>query len=204
MKSLKKILGELIIILIAGIIILTDITNPIIEYLPILWTLSIIWSLIYKFKYRNGQIKNELRFLTKNDSYLRTVPFIFGVMFLVGGIITLFFTNEYRIIISIMTVNGLLLIVSGFLFVPSGIISIKNNKLIFISGNSNNSIKINQLEEINLFMDKINFMYDSNRKINLEHLNLNLSDLTKISDFLKSQLNHNIELKTYGNNSYRQ
>jgi|GEM_PF-2431607 len=204
MKSLKKILGELIIILVAGVIILTDFRSPIIEFLPILWTLSIIWSLIYKFKYRNGLIKNELRFLTKNDNYTKIVPFIIGFILLVGGIITLPLTNEYLILTSILTFNGILLLISGFLFVPSGEISINNNKLITKSGNANNSIEIIQLSEINLFIDKIIFIYDSNRKINLNHLNLNLTDFTKISDFLKSKLNHEIEIKTYGNNSYRQ
>jgi len=196
MKSLKKILGELVIILVAGVIIQTDFRSPIIEYLPILWTLSIIWSLIYKFKYRNGQIKNELRFLTKNDNYTKIVPFIIGFILLVGGIIALLLTNEYLILTLILTFNGILLIISGFLFVPNGEISLSNNKLISKSSNANNSIEIVQLSEVNLFIDKIIFIYDSNRKINLNHLNLNLTDFTKISDFLKSKLNHEIEIKS--------
>tara|TARA_R110001632_G_C11210351_1_gene404284 strand:+ start:57 stop:668 length:612 start_codon:yes stop_codon:yes gene_type:complete len=202
MKSLKKILGELIIILIAGIILLTDITNPIIEYLPILWTLSIIWSLIFKYKYRNGQIKNELRFQTKNDNYTKIIPVIIGGMFLVGGIITLLSTSEYLILKSILTLNGFLLIVSGFLFVPSGAIKIKNNKLISVIGNSTNTIETIQLNEINIFIDKIILIYDSDRRLNLENLNLNLSDFKTISEFLRNKLNHKVELKTYGNTVY--
>ncbi len=200
MKTLKSIIGQLIIIGILLIIILTDYLNPIREYLPILWTLIIIWSIVYSIKYRRGNVVNELRFLTNNDDYNKTYPFIMGTLLFIGGICALVLIKEYLIFISLMTLNGLLLIISGIVFIPNGAIWIKNNELVSVSGNQKNNVEIEKLSEVNLFQDRIIFIDQTDKKYNLEHLKLEMSDFSKISDFINRKLNKKIEIKTYGNN----
>ena len=202
MKTIKSIISQLIFIGILLIVILTDYLNPIKEYLPILWTLIIIWSILYSIKYRKGKVANELRFLTNNDDYNKIYPFIIGTLLLVGGICALVLMKEYLIFTSLMTFNGLLLIVSGLIFIPNGAIWIKNNELVSVSGNQKNNIEIEKLSEVNLFQDRIIFIDQTNKKYNLEHLKLELSDFSKITDFINRKLNKKIEIKTYGNNGY--
>lgn len=200
MKTLKSILSQIIIIGILLLIIWTEYLNPIKEYLPILWTLSIVWSIFHSLKYRKGNAINELRFLTENDDYNKIYPFIIGTILLIGGICALLFIKEYLIFLTLMTINGFLLIVSGILFIPNGAIWIKNKELISVSGNQKNNIEIEKLSEVNLFQDKIIFIDQKQRKYNLEHLKLELSDFSKISDFMNQKLNKEIEIKTYSNN----
>jgi len=138
--------------------------------------------------------------LTNNDDYNKIYPFIIGTLLLVGGICALLFMKEYLIFKSLMTLNGLLLIISGIVFIPNGAIWIKNNELVFVSGNQKNNVEIEKLSEINLFQDKITFIDQKDKKYNLEHLKLELSDFSRISDFINRKLDKKIEIKTYGNN----
>jgi len=145
---------------------------------------------------------NELRFLTNNDDYNKTYPFIIGTLLLIGGICALFLMKEYLIFTSLMTLNGLLLILSGIVFIPNGAIWIKNNELVCVSGNQKNNVEIEKLREVNLFKDKIIFIDQTDKKYNLEHLKLELSDFSKISGFINRKLDKKVEIKTYGNNGY--
>lgn len=178
---------------------MTNYLNSIKEYLPILWTLIISWSIFYSIKYRNGKIKNELRFFTSNDDYNKIYPFIIGVLLLTGGVFALLLMKEYLIFSFLMTFNGFLLIVSGFLFTPTGVIAVKNNELVFISGNQKNTIAIEKLSGINLFKDKIIFTDQTEKNYNLDHLHLELSDFAKISEFINLKINKQVEIKTFAN-----
>ena len=200
MKTVKSIISQIIIIGFLLLIIFTDYLNPIKEYLPILWTMIIILSIFYSIKYRKGNNTDELRFLTKNDDYNKVYPFIIGILLLIGGVCAVIFIKEYSIFSSLMTLNGFLLIISGILFIPNGVIRIKDKKLISVSGNQKNNIEIEKINEINLFQNKIVFIDQNQKKYNLEHLNLELSDFSKISDFINQKLNKEVEIKTYGNN----
>ena len=89
--------------------------------------------------------------MTENDDYNKIYPFIIGSILLKGGICALVLIKEYGIFLILMTLNGLLLIVSGILFIPNGGIWVKNEKLISVSGNQKNNIEIKKLSEIKLF-----------------------------------------------------
>ncbi len=201
MKIIKSTISQVIIIGFLILIIFTDYLNPIKGFLPILWTSIIIWSIIYSINYRKGNATNELRFLTNNDDYNKIYPFVIGTLLSIGGVCTMIFIQEYLIFSSLMTLNGVLLIVSGILFIPNGVISIKDKELISVSGNQKNNIKIETLNEIKLFKNEIIFIDQNQKKYNLEHLNLELSDFSKISDFINQKLDKEIEIKTYYNNT---
>lgn len=199
MKTLRSIITQIFIISLLLLMIMTNYLNSIKEYLPILWTLIISWSIFYSIKYRNGKIKNELRFFTSNDDYNKIYPFIIGVLLLTGGVFALLLMKEYLIFSFLMTFNGFLLIVSGFLFTPTGVIAVKNNELVFISGNQKNTIAIEKLSGINLFKDKIIFTDQTEKNYNLDHLHLELSDFAKISEFINLKINKQVEIKTFAN-----
>ena len=199
MKTVKSILSQLILIGILLVIILTDFLNPIKEYIPALWTILIIWSIFYSIKYRKGKINNELRFPTNNDDYNKSYPFILGPILVIGGICAIVFIQEYFVFIFLMTFNGILLIVSGFFFIPSGVIKIKNNDLNFINANREKSLKIENLNSIELKVNDITFIDTNQKKYKIDHLNLKEPDYHKITDFVNRKLNKKIEIKTYGN-----
>ena len=103
-----------------------------------------------------------------------------------------------------MALNGLLLIISGIVFIPNGAIRIKNNELVSVNGNQKNNVQIEKLNEVNLFQDRIVFIDRTDKKYNLEYLKLELTDFSRISDFINGKLDKKVEIKTYGNNGYNQ
>tara|TARA_R110002074_G_scaffold401059_1_gene598024 strand:- start:1529 stop:2140 length:612 start_codon:yes stop_codon:yes gene_type:complete len=199
MKTIKSILSQLILIGLLLLIILTDFLNPIKEYIPILWSILIIWSIVYSLKYKKGIINNELRFPTNNDDYNKSYPFIMGLIIVIGGICSIVFIQEYFIFLYLMTFNGVLLIISGFFFIPSGVIKTKNNELNFIYANRKKNIKIEDLNSVDLKVNGITFTDKSQKKYKIDHLNLKESDYQKITNFINQKLNKKIEIKTYGN-----
>ena len=201
-KTIKSILSQLILIGLLLLIILTDFLNPIKEYIPILWSILIIWSIVYSIKYKKGIINNELRFPTNNDDYNKSYPFIMGLIIVIGGICSIVFIQEYFIFLYLMTFNGVLLIISGFFFIPSGVIKTKNNELNFIYANRKKNIKIEDLNSVDLKVNGITFTDKSQKKYKIDHLNLKESDYQKITNFINQKLNKKIEIKTYGNTVY--
>ena len=202
MKTVKSILSQLILIGSLLIIVLTDFLNPIKEYIPIFWSILIVWSIVYNIKYRKGNINNELRFPTNNDDYNKSYPFIMGLITIIGGICSIVFIQEYFIFLYLMTFNGVLLTISGFFFVPSGIIKTKNNELNFIDANRKRNIKIEDLNSMDLKPNDIVFTTKNQKKYKIDHLNLKESDYQKITNFVNQKLNNEIEIKTYGNTVY--
>jgi len=179
-----------------------ELIDPIKEYFPILWIALIIWSIYGRVKYRRGGNSDQLRINTNNDDYNRIMPFIFGIILSVGGILALKYFESEKIMWSLLFITGILLLILGFLFVPSGIIEIKNSELSFENGSRRKSIGIEKIKNIELNSSEI-ILYDNNeKKYFVSHMNLNESDYKSISDFLKSKLKSEIEIKTYGNNVY--
>jgi len=195
-------------IILIGIVLLfqvkyvRELIDPIKEYFPILWIALIIWSIYGRIKYRKGGNSDQLRINTNNDDYNRIMPFIFGIILSVGGILALKYFESEKIMWSLLFVTGILLLILGFLFVPSGIIEIKNSELSFINGSRRKSIGIEKIKNIELKSSEI-ILYDNNEKKHfVSHMNLNESDYKSISNFLKSKLKSEIEIKTYGYTVY--
>ncbi len=203
MKNRNPYLGTILII---GIVILfqvkyvRELIDPIREYYPVLWIALIIWSIYGRIKYRNGKIVDQLRIPTNNDDYNKALPFIFGIILTVGGILALKYIESEKIMWSLILLTGILLLILGFLFVPSGIIEIKNNELSIENGARKQTIEIENLNNIDLKSSDIILTEKNEKKHYLNHMNLNESDYQKISEFLNEKLNHKIEIKTYGNN----
>jgi len=202
MKTIKSILSQFIFIGSVLVMTLTDFLNPIKEYIPILWSILIIWSIFYGIKYRKGNINSEIRFPTNNDDYNKNYPFIMGGIILIGGICAIIFIHEFLIVIYIMVFNGVLLIISGLFSIPSGIIKIKKDELNFTNANRKRNIKIKDLNSMDLKPNDIVFTTKNQKKYKIDHLNLKESDYQKITNFINQKLNKKIEIKTYGNNVY--
>ncbi len=179
-----------------------ELIDPIREFFPVLWIALIIWSIYGRIKYRNGKNVDQLRIPTNNDDYNKTVPFIFGIILSVGGILALKYFESEKIMWSLLLLTGILLLILGFLFVPSGIIEIKNNELSFENGARKQTIAIDKLNNIELKSSDIILTEKNEKKHYLNHMNLNESDYKKISEFLNEKLNPKIEIKTYGNTVY--
>lgn len=200
MKTVKSILNHIIPIGVFLILVFTDWMNPFAEYIPAIWTISIIWAIFYNLRYRNGKVISELRIRTKNDDYYQILPFIIGPIILVGGICAFIFINQYLAFTSLMILNGFLLLISGFLFVPSGIIEVKNDVLRLKNETQINKVWIEEILNFELKPEGIILTQTNQRKFYLNHMNLNESDYQNITDFLNLRLNKKIEIKTYGKN----
>ena len=173
--------------------------DPIREYFPIIWIIFILLSINEKMKYKKGKRTDQLRVPTNNDDYNRIMPFIFGVILSVGGILALKYFESEKIMWSLLFVTGILSLISGFLFIPSGIIETRNNELSFENGSRKKSIEIEKIKNIDLKENEI-VLYENNDKVHyINHMNLNESDNKNILEFLKDKLKSEIEIKTFGN-----
>ncbi|WP_139855012.1 hypothetical protein [Aequorivita sinensis] len=205
MKKRNPYLGTILtigIVLLFQVNYVRELIDPIREFFPVLWIALIIWSIYGRIKYRNGKNVDQLRIPTNNDDYNKTVPFIFGIILSVGGILALKYFESEKIMWSLLLLTGILLLILGFLFVPSGIIEIKNNELSFENGARKQTIAIDKLNNIELKSSDIILTEKNEKKHYLNHMNLNESDYKKISEFLNEKLNPKIEIKTYGNTVY--
>ena len=176
-----------------------ELLDPIREYFPIFWIVFILLSIYEKMKYKKGKRTRQLRIPTNNDDYNRITPFIFGGILSVGGILALKYFESERIMWTLLFVTGILSLISGFLFIPSGIIETKNNELSFENGSQKKSIGIEKIKNIDLKENEI-ILYEKNEKVHyINHMNLNESDYISILEFLKDKLKSEIEIKTFGN-----
>ena len=199
MKKRNPYLGTILGIGIVLIILLTDLNklfDPIREYIPIGWILLILWGIYARLKYKNGKLTDQLRIPTNNDDYNRITPFIFGFISTVGGFFALKYMESDKIFWSLIIVTGILLLILGFLFVPSGIIEIKNNELSFENGTRKKAIGIEKINRIDLKENDIILTDKNENKFHVNHMNLNESDFQKISDFLNQRLTNKIKIKT--------
>ena len=124
MKERKPLLGTILAIAIVIIILFTDLNKlfePIRKYIPIVWILLIIMGIYVRLKYKNGKLTDELRIPTNNDDYNKIMPFIFGIIATVGGFLALKYMNSEKIFWSLIIVTGFLLLILGFLFLPSNL-----------------------------------------------------------------------------------
>jgi hypothetical protein len=205
MKNRNPYLGTIMII---GIVLLfqvkyvRELLDPIREYFPIIWIVFILLSIYEKMKYKKGKRIEQLRIPTNNDDYNKIMPFIFGVILSVGGILALKYFESEKIMWSLLFVTGILSLISGFLFIPSGIIEIKKNELRFENGSRKKTIGIENIKNIDLKENEI-ILYENNDKVHyINHMNLNESDYKNILEFLKEKLKSEIEIKTFGNTVY--
>jgi hypothetical protein len=201
MKIAKSMLSQIVVIGIIIFILFSDYFNPIKEYLPILWSVLIVLSILYKIKYRNGKTTKELRFTVKNDGYNKLYPFIIGAFLLLVGICAFLSIKQYYIFTSLIVLNGILFIISGFLFVPGGVLYFEKNTMKFKNGNQENSIETEQLINLCLHKDKIIFTDKLLKKYNLLHLNLNQKELKNITDFMHQNLGAQIGIQIHAINN---
>ena len=190
------------IVLLFQIKYVRELIDPIREYFPIIWIVFILLSIYEKMKYKKGKRIYQLRIPTNNDDYNRVMPFIFGILLSVGGILALKYFESEKIMWTLLFVTGILSLISGFLYIPSGIIEIKKNELSFENGSRKKTIGIENIKNIDLKENEI-ILYENNDKVHyINHMNLNESDYKNILEFLKEKLKSEIEIKTFGNTVY--
>ena len=194
--NLGRVIGIVIVLLIT-VLGVNKLFDPI--YFPLLWIVSIIWDIYLKLQLKR-ESSDQLRIPTYNDDSYRILPFIFGVLLTIGGFFALIYLEWDNMFWSLIIFTGILLLISGALFVPSGIIEIKSNELTFVNGEQVKSIEIEKLNNIELKPSDIIFTDNNQEKYYVNHFKLEESDFQKISDFIYVKLKNKIEIKTYGNN----
>ena len=138
---------------------------------------------------------NILRIKTNNDDYNRIFPFIFGTILIVASYFGLTKIESEKILLYSILIIGLLYLITGFLFVPTGIIEYKNDKLSFANGNNKHTIEIDKIDSIELKSTNIIIADKNQKKYYVNFMNLIESDYQKIAEFLKHKIGNNIEIK---------
>jgi hypothetical protein len=202
MKKQNHYIGKILMVAIVLLISFPsvhEIFEPIREYAPIGFMILVLIGIYSRLKYRNGKLPNQIRVPTNNDDYNRIMPFIFGILLTVGGFIALKNMESDKIFWSLMIATGVLLLILGFLFVPSGIIEISNEELSFANGSRKKTIAIDKINDIGFKTSDIILTDKNEKKHYVNHMNLTESDYQTITDFLNQKLKEKIEIKTYGN-----
>tara|TARA_R110002051_G_scaffold15619_1_gene48379 strand:+ start:10139 stop:10756 length:618 start_codon:yes stop_codon:yes gene_type:complete len=198
---MKKRNPYLTYILIIGIVLLMafidriEFLKPLKNIVFLIWIPIIIWDIIERLKYRNGKRMNILRIKTNNDDYNRIFPFIFGTILIVASYFGLTKIESEKILLYSILIIGLLYLITGFLFVPTGIIEYKNDKLSFANGNNKHTIEIDKIDSIELKSTNIIIADKNQKKYYVNFMNLIESDYQKIAEFLKHKIGNNIEIK---------
>ncbi|WP_417619969.1 hypothetical protein [Oceanihabitans sediminis] len=200
MKKRKTYLSYILVIgivLIVNFIDKVEFFKPVKYYIAVIWFPIIIWEIIEKINYRNGKEPNILRIRTNNDDYNRVFPFIFGTILIITGYFALNNDESEKILLYSIIITGILYFFSGFMFVPTGIIEYKKQKLSFANGNNKHTIEIDKIDSIELKSSDI-IVTDINQKAHYVHfMNLIESDYQKISEFLNNRIGNKIEIKNY-------
>nr|WP_321227096.1 hypothetical protein [uncultured Psychroserpens sp.] len=200
MKKQNHYIGKIAIFVIMLTISLPSVNvffEPIKDYIPVGFMILIFMGINSRLKYRNGKITNQLRIPTNYDDLNRIMPFIFGIVFIVGGFFALKEIHSNKIFWSLLIFTGILSLILGFLFVPSGIIEINNNELSFANGSRKKTIEIEKINSIVFKSSDIIIIDKNQKKHQIDYMNLIESDYQIIKDFLHRKLTNKIEITTY-------
>lgn len=199
MKKRFPYLGDVLGVGVLLILILTNSNNffpPLRDYVFAIWIVLLVFGIYTRIRYKLGKTNNQLRIPTNNDDYNRMVPFVFGTLSTVGGFFILKYMESDKSFGSILFTGGIFLFIIGFLYIPSGIIKIKNKELTIQNAADKKTIAIENIDSIELKADDIILTDKNEKKYYVIHLNLSESDFQKISDFLNQNLAEKIEIKT--------
>ncbi|MEM5563773.1 MULTISPECIES: hypothetical protein [Psychroserpens] len=174
--------------------------EPLKDYIPVGFMILIFMGINSRLKYRNGKLTNQLRIPTNYDDINRIMPFIFGIVCTVGGFFALKDIDSNKIFWSLLIFTGILSLILGFLFVPSGIIEINNNELSFVNGSRKKTIEIEKIDSIVFKSSDIIIIDKNQKKHEVDYMNLIESDYQIIKDFLHRKLTNKIEITTCDSN----
>jgi hypothetical protein len=203
MKKQSNYIGKIAIALIFLTILLPKVHaffEPIKEYIPIGLIILIGVGINSRLKYRHGKLPNQLRIPTNYDDYTRIMPFIFGIASIIGGFLALKNMDSNSVFWSLLIFTGILSLILGFLFVPSGIIEINKNELSFENGSRKKTIEIDKIDHIILKYSNIIIIDKNQIKHQVDYMNLIESDYQIIKNFIHRKLTDTIEITTCDSN----
>lgn len=198
MHTQNKLLGKIIMTVIILCITLPrvdEILKPVQQYIPIGFILLILLEIRSRLEYRNGKHPNTIRIATNNDDYYKIVPFILGSILLIGGMIGLLYSDTNTVLYGLIIVTGILLFVSGFLFIPTGVVELSKDKLQIINGSRRSDITIDSISAIEFESSNLIITDNNNSKTKIQHLNLIPSDYNLIMEFLRKRLPEHIKIR---------
>lgn len=180
--SIFEITGILLIIL----AISTDFVGY--YFFPLIWTIASIYDIYKTKKYLEEKPKNEIRIRTKNDSYYNLIPFILGSIFCLFSVFFYFITETEKIGVIIFFIFSVTQILQGLNFIPNSFIKIENENLYVENGKLKLKIKLNKIRTFEINEEKIKFTTEDEKTFNIQHLELNTSEITEIECFLKNYI----------------
>lgn len=180
--SIFEITGLLLIILSVS----TDFIGY--YFFPLILIIASIYDIYKTKKYLMEKPKNEIRIRTKNDTYYNLIPFILGSIFCLFSIFFYFVTETEKIGVIIFFIFGVTQILQGLNFIPNSFIKIENENLIVVNGKLKLKIELNKIRTYEINEEKIKFTTENEKTFNIQHLELNPSEITEIDCFLKNYI----------------
>ena len=180
--SIFEILGVLLIIL----FVFTDIEG--FYFFPLIWIVANLYDIYKVKKYLKEKPENEIRIRTKNDSYYNLIPFILGSIFCLFSVFFYFLTETEKISVIIFFIFGVTQILQGLNFIPNSFIKIENENLNLENGKLKLKIELNKIRTFEINEEKIKFTTEDEKTFNIQHLELNTSEITEIECFLKKYI----------------
>lgn len=149
------------------------------------WPLILLVSILADFLQSKKRKTGFIDFKTKNDHYLRGLPFILGPILIIGGILTYLYLETEPTVYIALGLTGVLFLISGIKSPKGGYIQLKSGQLTF-KADRYKTFTVNEIKEVNLYPDKMTIKSMDLVKFSLLHLDLNNEDLLTLRDFLDS------------------
>lgn len=189
-----------------GIILLFVIPRPDFLAKPVLGIvfISYLFFLIHNLYSRinlRRKPTDAVRFNASNDEYYRLNSMIIGCLVLIASIFSLYtnFMQHWWILVAIF---GLLLLLNGCYFVPTGYLQIQNDDFIIKAGNSpKRHFFVQEIKELTFRNQSIVLTKMNDEKQSIFRLNISPQQLSSISNYLST---HAPEIKVLINQSENQ
>jgi len=190
MKKVKIILEQVIICSAIYYLITHDFNSSIpfaLCVFPMVYVIATLYNIYKKYTLLKSLNDSNLRITTNNDDYNKILPFISGAITFVGSIFGLIYSDLYSIFWISFLLNGLLVIVSGFFFIPNGLISFEKNILKFIIDEKEDSFNYDELKEIQIRQNQIEIFDVMDKRKVIPNLNLNIEQINQVKKFLHNE-----------------
>ncbi len=190
-KPKLEIILTLIVLLFIFISFFTDIDKffpGFNKIIPFIWIFFIAFDIYKSNKYLKNKPENEIRMRSSNDSYNYILPFIGGSILCVLSII-FFIQHEDKTTAILTFLSGIILIFKGLIFIPSALVRKEKENLYLENGKVVKILKIETLENVIVNESEIEFKQSENKNYIFSHLELNLTEIENVKNFLRKNIN---------------
>lgn len=145
---------------------------------------------IYLNFIRIPNLKEKTIYLsTQNDNAIVHQNLILGSAIIIGGAVYYYFDKEINLFLSLLMFQAILLIFLNFYKkqTTKGLhIKIEDDELSYVIGKTDKTLKLSEIQKIDIKPSEIIISRDQNKKNYLSFLDLNKDEIKEISSFLRS------------------